>query len=36
MSFDPATLRFVTHRLIGDAEGEDAAAAVAAVVAGLR
>jgi threonine aldolase len=36
MSFDPATLRFVTHRLIGDAEGEDAAAAVASVVEGLR
>ena len=36
MSFDAGTMRFVTHRLIGDAEVEDAAAVVAGVVGGLR
>ncbi len=33
MSFDPSTMRFVTHRLIGDDEIERAAGLIAGVVA---
>jgi hypothetical protein len=33
MSFDPGTLRFVTHRLIGDADVERAVELIAGVIA---